>query len=206
MKNSNQIAQIALTSVVAMALSASPALAGYGSTPSNTTGTPACNDEAPAKPTFSYVRKSGASEIEIGWNAADRATRWTVAYGNESGKYIYGSADFGDSASRSINISMLPKGVYYVVVKASNGCKPGPFSDERKVTVTADGSVLGTKTFRPFSGLVLGTKVTSSPTPAPSATPEETVSSPTPSASGTPATSESQLNWFQKLIKYVFGV
>jgi hypothetical protein len=178
--------------------------AGYGtSSTSNTAASVVCNNESPAKPVFEFVRKSGASEIEIGWNKVERANKWTVAYGIEKGKYIYGAADFGDENSRSTKIAMLPAGTYYIVVKASNGCKPGEFSDERKMTVFNDGRVLGAKTFRSYVPRVLGDKVEATPAPSvePSSSPETFV---LPQASSAPVEGK-PLNWFQRLIKFIFG-
>lgn len=197
MKNKNLVPQIVITTVVSMALASTPVMAGYGSSPSNSTP---CNNEAPAAPTFSFVRRSGASEIEIGWNKTNRANKWTIAYGKEPGKYIYGVADFGDENTSSAKIGMLPTGVYYVVIKASNGCMPGQFSAERKMTVFASGRVLGAKTVVPYTGNVLGTKDAAA-TPAPSVT---TLESATPAPSSAPAT-EVRLNWLQRFIKFIFG-
>jgi hypothetical protein len=197
------VPQIALLSLATLAFSASPALAGYGTSPAAASA-PTCDNTAPAKPSFSFVRKAGASEIEIGWNATDKATKWTVAYGPEKGKYIYGLSDFGDENSRSVKISMLPQGVYYVVVKANNGCKPGPFSDERKVTVTAGGQVLGARTFRPFTGNVLGVKTAASPAPEVTTAPSASVTS-APVATAPQAETAEKLNWFQRLVRFFTG-
>lgn len=193
------VAQIAITTVVSLALSATPALAAYGSSPSNSE---TCTNEAPGKPTFSFVRASGASEIEIGWNATDKATKWSIAYGKEPGKYIYGASDFGDENSRSTKIALLPTGVYYVAVKASNGCMPGPFSAERRMTVFASGQVLGAKTAIPFLGNVLGAK--DNPSPTPSASPVVSAS-PTSTSTPTPEVPAVKLNWFQRLFQFLFG-
>ncbi|MEI8232921.1 MAG: hypothetical protein WCG44_04225 [bacterium] len=99
---------------------------------------------------------------------------------------------------------MLPAGTYYIVVKASNGCKPGPFSDERKMTVTTGGFVLGAKTFRSAFPKVLGDSATPSVAPSvePTMSPESTW---TPTTLVAPTESGSGLNWFQRLINKIFG-
>lgn len=209
----NKISTLKGTSFIlssAVLLSIAPKVqANYGtSSTSTTTAAVVCKNESPAKPVFNFVRKVDSDEIEIGWNAVERATSWTVAYGIESGKYIYGAADFGDSNSRSIKISLLPAGTYYIVVKASNGCMPGPFSSERKMTVTSDGRVLGVKTWTQY---VLGDKIEATPTSTPSASPSISPSpspatkvvtvTPTPSPTQTPK----RLGIFQRLWIFLFG-
>jgi len=186
-------------------LSATPAAAGYGSSPSGGGGqsndAPVCNNSVPGKTRVVFVRKSGNSQIEIGWNGVDTASTWTIAYGKESGKYIYGMSNFGDGNSRSVKINMLPPGTYYAVVKANNGCMPGPFSDERKITVFNSGNVLGAKAVK-TGGQVLGTKATPSKTPTATGTntPTETVD-PTP----TQGESGESLNFFQRIIRFFTG-
>jgi hypothetical protein len=133
----------------------------------------------------------------------DRANSWTIAYGKESGKYIYGMTNFGDANSRAVNINMLPVGTYYLVVKANNGCMPGAFSGERKITVGSNGSVLGTTSRA--RGSVLGTIFTPKPTATPSV--EATITPQlTPSAEPTVAPTQTEnLNFFQRLWKFIFG-
>ncbi len=195
--------KIAFALVVALGLSlanSSVALAGYGSSPSSGGSNgeaPRCDNQVPGTPSFSFVRRAGSNQIEIGWNQVNNASSWTIAYGKESGKYIYGMSNFGDSNSRSVKINMLPVGTYYVVIKANNGCMPGAFSPERKITVGAGGSVLGVKTNRPS---VLGAKVT------PTSTNAQPTSTPTNGSSdnGNGGSGEN-LNFFQKLWKMIFG-
>jgi hypothetical protein len=182
---------------------ATPAMAGYGSNPP---GPPVCNNAKPGTPSFSFVRNAGGGQIEVGWNMVDRANGWTIAYGVDSGKYIYGMANFGNDQSRSVKINMLPVGIYYFVIKANNGCMPGSFSGERKVTVYANGNVLGAKTTKPWTlGSILGVKTTPTPeaTMAPTATSTvEPSRAPIEEIITPPATQ--QPNWFQRLINWLF--
>lgn len=169
--------------------------AGYGSAPS----APVCNNEKPGQAYFSYIIKSASNQIEVGWNTVDRATSWTIAYGIESGKYIYGMADFGDNQSRSVNINLLPQGTYYFVIKANNGCMPGSFSPERKITVTGDGRILGTKTAKKSLGVILGNRVTPSPEISTTTVPSEPI--PTISNQSPTTTPEKPQNNFWSFLR-----
>ncbi len=204
MKN-NKIKFVGVTSASVLSVSllsvfASSVFAGYGSSPASA---PVCNNSVPAKAAFSFVRKSGASEIEVGWNEVSGATSWTLAYGNQPGKYIYGMSNFGDNNSRSVNINMLPAGTYYAAVKANNGCMPGPFSDERKITVGANGSVFGIRTSR---GSVLS-RVTETPavvTPTPTETEERVIT--IPSVNEEVVVPEvRELTFWQRLVRFILG-
>lgn len=174
-------------------LCAGKVVAGYGSAPS----APVCNNEKPGQASFSYVRRTTNNQIEVAWNSVDRATSWTIAYGVEPGKYIYGMADFGDSQSRSVTINMLPPGVYYLVIKANNGCMPGVFSSEKKITVY------------PGSNNVLGLRVT----PTPEEEGSSVISSPTPVVAGpsqalptqAPKSSSSFWDFILKIWHAIFG-
>ena len=203
----NKITKTSLTLsflILASLVSATGAFANYGSAP-DTSGqngpasAPVCNNTVPGVPSFNFVRRVANNQIEIGWNATANATSWTVAYGNQPGKYIYGVSNFGNADSRSLKIGMLPTGVYYVVVKANNGCMPGSFSPERKMTVFASGNVLGAKT---RTGTILGAKTTPGVTPS--------AGSPTGgvelSGTGTPTPTSGQGgNIFQRFFHFLFG-
>lgn len=203
MKKANLVPKYLLSTAITMALAASPVMAGYGSSPSNDGGNggssapSVCNNEVPGTPSFSFVRKSGANEIEIGWNKTDRANKWTVAYGKAPNQYIYGMSDFGDENSSSVKIGLLPPGVYYVALKASNGCMPGAFSAARKMTVTTGGQVLGAKTKRVA---VLGNVLGATATPAP--TPVETMAPAPSTTTSMPATPAEELSLWGKIKKF----
>lgn len=96
---------------------------------------PVCGNTVPSKPWLYSAKSLGNGVVELTWTKADNGNSWTVAYGVISGKYVYGISNFGNSESRSIKISHLPAGTYYFVVRANNGCMPGPFSNEQKVNV-----------------------------------------------------------------------
>ncbi len=206
--NSTASNKLAILSIVSVALAFVPsAFAGYGSSAK----APVCDNSRPGTPTFSYVRPFGTDQIELGWGQTERATSWTIAYGNQSGRYIYGMSDFGDYNSRSVHIGLLPVGTYYVVIRSNNGCMPGGFSPERMITVTAGGNVYGTSTANPAYVPVvdwnMGTTPTASPTASPEVSPTEMVT-PTP----TPVevvVEEPKRSWlsqfFHNLVNAIFG-
>ena len=164
-------------------------LAGYGSAP----GAPVCNNEKPGKPSLNSVIKSNKDEIEVSWGNANRATSWTIAYGKESGKYIYGMTNFGNSNSRSVNINMLPVGTYYFVVKDNMVFMPGYFSQEKKVVVSNNGNILGAKK------ITTPSKNQTTPTIAPTAT-----STPTVEPTATPTPTE-KIGFFKSIWRFFFG-
>lgn len=114
-------------------LASASAVLAYGSTPAGPDRS--CNDSVPAKAWLYSARNIKTGEVELKWDKVDSASSWTVAYGNQPGKYIYGLSNFGDSNSRSVDIKSLPAGKYYFAVKANSGCMPGAFSNEWPVTV-----------------------------------------------------------------------
>lgn len=118
---------------------AKPALAGYGEAAPNEASAPVCNAEKPSQPSLFSANVIASNAVELTWGAADRASSWTVAYGVESGKYIYGVSNFGNSSSRGIKIGSLPSGRYYFAVRANNGCMPGPFSNEKEASLGGGG-------------------------------------------------------------------
>jgi len=206
MKKISTIALIAL----AFSMSSSAVMAGYGSSPStgNNNNAPTCNNEKPGQANFDYVRKLSNSQIEVAWSPVDKATSWTIAYGTESGKYIYGMADFGDSQSRSVNINMMPAGVYYLTIKANNGCMPGNFSPERKMTIFGNGYVLGSRTVRPTGGTVLGNNAPTPTSTVGAAGAEEPTETPTTETTlkiENPPAANGGGNVFQRLWRWLFG-
>ena len=181
-------------------------VAGYGTSPASHSA-PVCNSQLPGNTWITNVSKTGQSQIEINWVGADRATSWTVAYGRESGKYLYGISNFGDNNSRAVNINMLPSGTYYMVIKANNDCMPGSFSPERKVIVgnvmartieyTRNGNI-GTQVSFPAltTPEAVGDTTQVAPTATVTATPEVRLEDPTPAPS---------LNIFQRIWKFLKG-
>ncbi len=108
-------------------------MAGYGEA-----GTaPGCSAEKPSKPWLYYSEFLGNGQVKLVWDKNDRSGSWTIAYGAESGKYVWGIDRFGNGDLRSFTVNGLPAGTYYFVVRGNNGCMPGPFSNEVKVVAGA---------------------------------------------------------------------
>lgn len=172
-------------------------------------GAPSCNNTAPGTPFISSIKAIGGGSIELFWNGVDRASSWTVAYGTESGKYIYGVHNFGDGVSKAIKISNLPNGRYYFVLRANNGCAPGAFSAEKNSYTSGGG---GTYTEPVTYTVPDETGEESTPKPVISATPSSNnkyLVSPKPLATVTPIPSPTGsislwqriLNFFNSLFK-----
>ena len=136
---------------------------------------PICTAVVPAKAWLYMIKTAGSNAVDLFWDKADRATNWTVAYGVQSGKYIYGVHNFGDSSSRGIRINLLPAGKYFFVVRANNGCMPGPFSDEKVITLGGVREGTGGSETTTFTGSGGGGQWLS-PTPIPQTFKGQTVS------------------------------
>lgn len=122
-----------------------PHIWAYGESaglPGSTTLPPVCTTAAPKVAWPFNAKAVGRNTVRLSWGAVDSATSWTVAYGSASKKYVYGLSSFGNSDSRSVDISSLPGGTYYFSVRANSGCMPGPFSPEVAVRLGGGGAVL----------------------------------------------------------------
>lgn len=176
------------------------ALAGYG----EAGVAPVCTSERPDKPWLYYAEAVSDNQVKLVWDKNDKATSWTVAYGVESGKYIYGLSQFGDNSWRSITINSLPGGTYYFVVRANNGCMPGEFSNEQIVALGRRAAVgVGVPvtykpgvTPTPSRRYVPETRPRLTPTPTPRVPTQPTRPTPLP----TPRPS-----FFQSVFNFLFG-
>ncbi len=204
MKNS---LKVALVSTILLSLPCSSVLAGYGSAPSPARA-PVCGQSKPETPEFTFVKNSGADQIELGWNHVDRATSWTIAYGRQKGKYVYGMSDFGDSSSKSVTIGMLPAGSYYIVLRANHDCMPGAFSTERQIVVSGGGVVQ--TVYANEDNYVPEVVYVPSGTPAPTQsitpTPKVTVyPQPSPTVMEVQPKRSWLSNFFHNLVDFIFG-
>lgn len=168
----------------------------------STTMPPTCSNPAPAMVWPFSARAIGAGTVELTWGEVPNVSSWTVAYGTAPGTYIYGISQFGNSLSRSIQIGSLPSGVYYFAMRANNGCKPGPFSNEWRVVVGGGGG--GRALLTSLGGGTGGTpgRIIATPTPT---TRVQATPTPRPGApTGTTAPSGGQ-SWWQQLLNFIFG-
>jgi hypothetical protein len=138
---------------------------------------PVCNNEKPQKAWLYKVKALGRGQYQLYWDKADRATTWTIGFGTQPGKYIYGLNDFGNDLSRNLIVNTYSNRKFYFVIKANNGCMPGDWSNEWKVGTVVAGTVIPTPvtTIAPIKKLV-----TVAPTPT-------TVRGTTPVVSKAPA-------------------
>lgn len=164
-------------------------------------GAPSCNSTAPKAPWLSSVKVVSSGTVELTWGGVDSASSWTVAYGVTSGKYIYGLSNFGNGSSRSVKIGSLPSGTYYFVVRANNGCAPGPFSAESRIGVGGTGGTTGTVIATPTPVAKTTTiKGTATPTPKSNYVPGKTT--PTPKAIVTPTPKPVKVGFWQSIANF----
>lgn len=100
---------------------------------------PTCHDTAPGSaPKLISVTAISTSKILLTWTAAsDPVTYYLLAYGTESGNYIYGADNIGDKNTTSYTVgSLTPNKKYYFKIRAGNGCTPGAFSNELSAVTT----------------------------------------------------------------------
>ena len=105
---------------------------GSGGSGGGNPSAPTCNDAAPSSAPYLYKIDRGENTATLYWTKAqDPVSYYLVAYGTTPGNYIYGNPNVGGKETTSYTVTGLSGGVtYYFVVRAGNGCKPGPFSSE----------------------------------------------------------------------------
>ena len=133
-----------------------------------------CSDPAPGSAPTLVSAISGANSVTLNWTAATNpVSYYLVAYGTSPGVYTYGNPNVGGSGTTSYTVNNLSGGTtYYFVVRAGNGCTPGPFSNELSAT-PGGGIVIGPATG--FTEGVLGDSTSIESTPAGEVIGEETV-------------------------------
>lgn len=145
---------IFVSALIAIALIPSNSQLSFGYGGDNSAGTaPTCGSEKPDQvvlyePNHSLLPKATKpGDVRLNWLKANKADKYTVAFGTASGKYIYGLPDVGNTTN--FTVSHLTRGKkYYFVVRGVNGCMPGPWSREWAVTVggSAGGAVTALNT------------------------------------------------------------
>lgn len=143
------------------------------------TPTPAsCTDSAPGStPQLTSANANGSGQITLTWtDATDPVSYYLIAYGQQTGQYIYGNPNVGGQGTTSYTVSDLADGAtYYFVVRAANGCNSGSFSNEVSATTTG-GVVASTPAPVDTSSQTVGQDTTpsDSPTDIPTDTPMPT--------------------------------
>lgn len=134
---------------------------GYGtSAPSNEVAVQAgCVAAPPAPGALGYTRFGGA--VRLAWNAAATASAYHLEAGQSPGATDIGTLPLGNVTSFAATV---PLGVYYVRVRAVNGCGVGPASNE--VAVNLDGATPPPATPTGFTASVSGRTVAFQITPA----------------------------------------
>jgi len=114
-----------------------------------------CSDSIPGGAPVLLSAVPGVNRVTLTWSkAADPVSYYLIAYGFSSGNYIYGNPNVGGAGTTSYTVGNLSGGVtYYFVVRAGNGCAPGPFSNELSATPT--GGAIARKATG-FSPIILG--------------------------------------------------
>lgn len=105
------------------------------------TPTSGCTDPAPGSTAhLDTAESTGPHSIKLSWTAAKNpVTSYLLAYGIESGKYIYGNPNMGGSGITTYTVGGLATGKkYYFVIRAVNGCNSTEYSNE--VSATAGGT------------------------------------------------------------------
>ena len=105
--------------------------------PSNP-GAPQCTADKPAATTITSLKRSQTKAI-LTWNKVNIATHYTISYGIEPGKYIYGVPNTGNVTTYTID-KLDPSKKYYFIVYAVNDCMPSKESQPVGAVASASDS------------------------------------------------------------------
>lgn len=83
---------------------------------------PVCDSARPIPPELISVVRKGTSAT-LTWKAVSNATHYSIIYGNEPNKYIYGVANTGNVTTFTVNALDLNTKYYFAVI-AVNDCMP----------------------------------------------------------------------------------
>lgn len=141
-----------------------PATPSPGTTSGASAPSP-CTDTPPGGAPVLKGITLGINSATLSWTeASGPISYYLIAYGTGHGVYQYGNPGIGGKGTTSYIITNLSGGtIYYFVVRAGNGCAPGPFSNELSANV--GGGVL-TGPAAGFIPGVLGTSTQSETTPS----------------------------------------
>ncbi len=95
---------------------------------------PTCHKTAPAAPTNLRGVKSGANAVSLTWDYSHSTsvTHYSLVYGMQSGKYIYGADNIGITNTYTVR-QLNPSTTYYFAVRAFNDCAAAGYSNEISV-------------------------------------------------------------------------
>ncbi|HJX46011.1 MAG: hypothetical protein A2V72_02710 [Candidatus Nealsonbacteria bacterium RBG_13_37_56] len=105
---------------------------------------PSCNDASPtSSPKLLTAETISNTRIKLTWTkAGNPVTFYTVYYGLEKGKYIYGNPNVGGANTTTYTVGSLNTGTtYYFIVIPGNGCTLGPISNELSAKVILSTSI-----------------------------------------------------------------
>lgn len=115
-------------------------------------GAPSCDALVPGTSRLISAISSGQGGVDLKWTPAGLATHYSISYGLEPGKYIYGISNTGNVTSFTV-WALDPNKNYCFTVLPVNDCQPNSYSNE--ICTKSGGLVLG-------EGEVLGLSYTKS--------------------------------------------
>ncbi|MBU3978812.1 fibronectin type III domain-containing protein [Patescibacteria group bacterium] len=125
---------------------------GYGESsvlPGSTTDTPRGQNTnpQPAKPLLFepghalLPRAIGNGQVRLNWVKSDKSSWYTIGYGLQPGRYIYGVSNTGDTDNFTIGY-LVPGRRYYFAVRGNNNGRPGPWSQEWSVVANGGNNTI----------------------------------------------------------------
>lgn len=178
-----------------------------------------CENSAPLKVTFYQPnhpllpKTTAKGEVVLNWlKLKENVDKYAIAYGLQSGNYIYGLDNVGDVNSFTVRY-LTPGTKYYFAVRGANGCMPGPWSQEWSAVAPGGSGFGGNVVLTGTTGTTgetpknTGTRLTSPrptvrPTIRPSAIPSVKPSTvPGVGGGSQPSLFQNLFNWFGGLFK-----
>jgi hypothetical protein len=150
-------------------------------------------------PQLSSAVANNDNQITLTWtDAADPVSNYLIAYGLESGKYVYGNSNVGGQGTTTYTVGSLAAGTtYYFVVAANNDCNLGSYSNEVSATTTggaASSNSQNSASSNSDSNTTSSVQGTNTSTPTDTPTPTPTIAQmPPPTAGGSTGISNKEI-------------